>query len=84
LIAALVPHGLVYLLAREADVGDGRSDVLFGNITFVVAMSLHLAALLRRVVLVGQATFGKRVSKCAGAPSVSLPWPLTLPMICNV
>ena len=43
----------VDLLAGQADVGDGRSDILFGNITFpFVAMPLHLAPLLRGVVLV--------------------------------
>jgi len=47
---------LMHLLSVEADVIDGRSDILIGNITFpLIAMALQFTPLLRGVVLVGEA-----------------------------
>jgi hypothetical protein len=55
-----------YLLAGEADVGDGWSDVPNGNIPFsLTTMLLHLAPRLRRVVFVGDAALGARFDQAA-------------------
>jgi hypothetical protein len=48
----------VNFLARQADVGNGRANVLIGNICIVIALSTaflgHFTALLRRVVFVSE------------------------------
>lgn len=53
---------LVDVLSRQADVGGGRSIVRGWNIACPVASGLlDLAALLRGVVLVGEAALGRRL-----------------------